>query len=151
MKLLIIEDDENKRSQLLSFLGQEFPDTVVETAASLHSGVARLTSERYDLVLLDMTMPTFDTTAEEDGGRPQVYGGRSILRQMDRRELKTPVIVVTQFDLFGDSDYALTLTELDDELSEAHPNTYCGSVYYNATMESWKGQLRKKIVETLAR
>ena len=149
MRILIIEDDENKRSQLLTFLEQDVPSAAVDTAGSLHSGLGKLLSAKYDLILLDMTMPTFDVTADEGGGRPQPYGGRSLLRQMDRRGISTPVVVVTQFDRFGDADDALTLTELESELALGHPRIYRGSVYYNATVESWKGQLHGRIAEVL--
>src|SRR5437870_2531438 len=117
MKLLIIEDDENKRSEILSFLLRDMPQASVETAYSVHGGLGKLLDSSYDLVLLDMTMPTFDITAEEAGGRPQAYGGRAILRQMDRRKITTPVVIVTQFDRFGDAEDALTLHELNSELA----------------------------------
>ena len=92
MRLLVVEDDENKRTQIMSFMNQAVPGAEITTAASYQSGVRELLRGPYDLILLDMTMRTYDITPEEEGGRPQAYAGRSILRQMERRDIRIPEI-----------------------------------------------------------
>src|SRR5436305_84278 len=104
MRILIVEDDENKRNHLVVFLADAFPSASVECAASYNGGIRKVISLKPDLVLLDMTLPTFDISASEHGGVSELYGGREILEQMDYHELTIPVIVVTQFDKFGDLD-----------------------------------------------
>lgn len=64
---------------------------------------------------------------------------------MDRRELKIPVIVVTQFDRFGTGNDLMTLEELDLQLRETHPDIYRGYVYYNTALEGWKQTLRRLV------
>lgn len=145
MNILIVEDDENKRTQLIDFLSKEFSFANLNTANSLQSGLRKIISGEIDLVLLDMTMPTFDIGENEDGGRPQPYAGREILRQMERRDIKIPVIVVTQFDRFGEGNDSLTIDELDKELSQEHQKLYLGAVYYNVTLGGWKEKLGYKI------
>lgn len=148
MNMLLVEDDENKRKQIGSFLSEMFRPTNLYFAKSLKSGLNAITQGDIDLIILDMTMPTFDITVDEPGGRPQPYAGREILRQMDRRRIKTPVIVVTQFDKFGEGDDALDLEELDEQLREAHPSTYCGVVYYDVAVEGWKEALTKLVLSS---
>lgn len=138
MRVLLIEDDENKREQLAAFVGSVLAPEVIAIARSMNSGLRSLIAGSYGLVLLDMTMPTFDIGPDEDGGRPQAYAGREILRQMDRRGLRTPVIVVTQFDRFGEGTDTTDLTELDAQLKRDHPNTYRGVVYYNVSLTGWR-------------
>ncbi len=151
MKALIVEDDENKRIQLESFIRKAFPQSLISIAKSLQSGLRLILRERYDCVILDMTMPTYDISVEEDGRRPQAYAGREILRQLDRREIVLPVIVVTQFDRFGEGKESLTLSELDAQLRTQHPNTYVGSVYYNPALEGWKQELSKAIKNIISK
>jgi CheY-like chemotaxis protein len=145
MLILVVEDDENKRTQLLGFLRQWFTAHEVRIARSMKSGLRAIVNGGVDLVLLDMTMPTFDISADEDGGRPQAYAGREILRQMDRRGVHTPVIVFTQFSRFGEGQDDLTLEQLDAELREAHAATYRGHVYYDAAVSGWQEQLAGEI------
>jgi CheY-like chemotaxis protein len=139
--VLIVEDDENKRQYLADFVRDQIAGVAIDEARSYHSGLRRAVERSYDLVLLDMSMPTFDIAPGEDGGRPQSLAGREILRQMDRRGLRLPVIVVTQLVRFG-ADETITASELDSQLRQAHPDTYRGMVYYDATLAGWKSELR---------
>lgn len=145
MNILIVEDDENKRTRIVSFLKERFEAPAIITAKSLQSGLRLIIEGGVELVILDMTMPTFDIGVDEDGGRLQAYAGREILNQMDRRDIVVPVIVVTQFDEFGVSPDILTLQELDLQLQEAYPEIYAGAVYYNVSEEGWKESLLKLI------
>lgn len=145
MRILVVEDDENKRAQIGNFLKNAYPSTGVTYAMSMQSGLTSIIDGGIDLIILDMTMPTFDITAEEDGGRPQAYAGREILKQMDRFNIRTPVVVVTQFDKFGEGSDSLTLSELNEQLHQSHPQSYRGVVYYDVAVEGWKEELSSMI------
>jgi DNA-binding NarL/FixJ family response regulator len=141
MRILIVEDDENKRSQLESFLAEKRPLAKITTTQSLQSGLRATIAGEYELIILDMTMPTFDIGLNEDGGRPQALAGRELIRQMERRDISTPIVVITQFDRFGEGAETLTLKELDSQLQESHPGNYLGAIYYNVAYEDWKDRL----------
>jgi CheY-like chemotaxis protein len=149
MRILVIEDDENKRSQLVAFLGEVIEAASIQIAKSLQTALKKINKETFDLILLDMTLPTFDIAVDEDGGRPRIYGGREILRQMERNGINTPVIMVTQFDRFGKGADSLTLKELDSQLQIAHSRNYTGAVFYNPAVESWKPNLRELIARSI--
>jgi CheY-like chemotaxis protein len=145
MRILVVEDDENKRTQIIGFMNGAMPGAEIVTAASYQSGVRGLLQASFDLILLDMTMRTYDVTSEEEGGRPQAYAGRSILRQMERRDIRTPVVLVTQFDRFGEANDPLTLEQVDQQLEREFPRIYRGAVYYNPAVAGWKEALARKI------
>jgi CheY-like chemotaxis protein len=147
MRILLIEDDENKRNQILAFLKATYTLLELDLAGSYQSGLKRLLVGAYDIVLLDMTIPTFDVTGVDDGGRPQAYGGRELLRQMSRRGILTPVLVITQFDRFGEHRNAVTLEQLDAMLRREHSNLYRGSVHYDSSLEGWKEELASHLVD----
>jgi CheY-like chemotaxis protein len=146
MKILVVEDDENKRSQLTQFLHRFFPGAEGVEARSLQSGLRFIRQSPPDLVLLDMTLPNYDAGFDEPGGQTHIFGGREFLRQMDRFEIIVPVIVVTQFETFGREPHEIGLSELDSELQADHGNVYRGSVYYHAAIHGWEEKL-----ETLMR
>jgi DNA-binding NarL/FixJ family response regulator len=142
VRILLVEDDEVKRTQLLDFLKATFPSSYVHTARSLKSGLHAVIKGGVDVILLDMTMSTFDISLDEDGGRPQAYAGRELLRQMNRRQIFTPVIVVTQLDRFGQgTPEDLTIEALDAQLRQAYPDIYTGHVYYDAAVSGWQEHL----------
>jgi chemotaxis response regulator CheB len=147
MRILIIEDDELKRAQLALLIQTNDAMAFIEFAKSMNSGMRAVLENSYDLILLDMSMPTFDVDVEENGGNPQYYGGSEILYEMDRHNISTPVIVVTQFDKFGEKNNELTLNELDHQLKEDILRNYKGAIYYNSALNDWKIELINKIQE----
>lgn len=148
MKVLIVEDDPNKGEQLHSFIREAYGEDAY-LARSLQSGLRRIRQDPPDLVLLDMTLPNYDTGPDEPGGTPHIFGGLQFLRQMKRFKLNVPTIVVTQFETFGDPPNAMGLDKLDAQLKDAHSPTYKGSVYYHASIHGWKDELRKLIDDTV--
>jgi CheY-like chemotaxis protein len=150
MKILVMEDDENKRAKVSDFLQGSVAPITVEVTKSLQSCLRALVGHDFDLVILDMSVPTFDIGPDEPGGRPQPFGGREVLRQMGRRGISVPVVVLTQFDRFGEGDDMVTLDALDAQLRTDHPKIYRGSVYYNVSTEGWKEVLMEHLISVLS-
>jgi CheY-like chemotaxis protein len=150
MRILLVEDDENKRSALEAFITSEVPSAEIEEAKSLQAGVRRARTSRYDLVILDMTLPNYDPSPDEPGGGTiHSFGGREFLKQMDRFRVTTPVIVVTQFEKFGKPPTTTNLEELDQSLRDDFSATYRGSVYYHAAIVGWQQELASLIEATI--
>ena len=68
---------------------------------------------------------------------------------MDRFELETPVIVVTQFAAFGRASSLVTLKDLDQELVKEHRSIYKGSIYYNSAIQKWMDDLKTLLTRVL--
>lgn len=141
LRILLVEDDENKRSEVRSFLEGLGLEIHITEARSHQSALRCLQSETFDRIIMDMTMPTFDISPGERGGDPQAYGGQDLLRFIKRRKVTTPVVVLSMFDRFGEGENLQTLQELDDRLRQEHISQYKGVVYYNVADESWKESL----------
>lgn len=147
MHLLLIEDDEPKREHILTFLEDSYPAINVRTARSVRTAIESLKTFQADLILLDISLDTFDRGQNEPGGRPQGFGGTEVLRYMDILEIKTPVIVITGYEAFSRDGHAIDHSELSKELTEQHPENYKGLVYYNSVYEAWQNHLRTMIAE----
>lgn len=145
MKLLLVEDDENKGIQLSNYIKETFPGVILQLERSLQSGLRSIRNGRPDLVLLDMSLPNYDIGPDEPGGDPQIFGGIDFLDQMDRLDIVIPVIVITQYETFGKPPK--TLPQLDEGLRNDYPSSYRGAVYYHASIQEWKEQI-KRLVES---
>ena len=146
MNALLVEDDEQKRKTLEAFINEILQPDQLMVRKSYQSALSTLKETFVDLVILDMSLPTFDIGAGEDGGRRLPYGGKEILRQLKRKSIQTKVIVVTQFDVFGEGNTVVTREELDDELNDEYPDLYVGMVYYSVATGTWKEELVERIV-----
>lgn len=78
-KVLLIEDFQTKADSIISHLTDEFPNVRIERRESYKSALSEIcnNAREYDLILLDMSMSTFDVTAEESGGEPEPLADNS--------------------------------------------------------------------------
>ncbi len=145
--MLVVEDDENKRTRILEFLAENWSSAEVRTAASLMSGVRAVKERAPDVVLLDMTLPNYDLKDGELSGGMHAFGGVEFLKQMKRLKYEGHVIVLTQFETFGQPPNVKDLPVLDREMKEAFAPMYTGAVYYHASLEDWTVQLMARLDE----
>lgn len=138
-RLLLVEDDEPKLNQLQSFLESQFPQFKTSVARSLNAACRLIDSTDFDLILLDMSLPTFDGGKTVGAsGRQQTLGGRDLLRYLWELEISTPVHVVTGFKDFPGEVTVILLDELHLELRAEFPENYCGHVYFRHNNDHWK-------------
>ncbi|MBZ9775379.1 response regulator [Mesorhizobium sp. CO1-1-8] len=140
MRTLVVEDDENKRRQVMDYLAAKHPEVAVEHSGSLVSGLRKLKEKAFDLVILDMTLPNYETS-NSGSTRMHAFGGREFLRQMARAGLHGKAVVLTQFESFGETSNLTFLPDLDAELRNKYKDVYLGAIYYHASQSEWTGEL----------
>ncbi len=147
MRILIIEDQQDKRDDIANLLCKwlNISEESISSCSSLHSALKTIVYDQpYELVILDMSLPTFDISSEEPtGGSSESYGGRELLHQMMLRDIKYPTVVVTQYMSFNKG--SIDLLDLDQEFRQEFNDFYLGYVYYNAAVDDWKNSLIKII------
>lgn len=148
MKVLLVEDDENKKSRILDFYRDQFPDDLLLSEDSMVSGLRTAREQRPDFVILDMTLPNYSIASSKGFNPMRPFGGRDFLRQLQRLSIGARVVVLTQFETFGAPPDQVDLQSLNRELSTAFPDLFLGSIYYHASKSSWQFELataRKKL------
>jgi two-component system OmpR family response regulator/two-component system response regulator QseB len=98
MRLLLVEDDRMIGESLRAALRLE--GHAVDWVRDVSAARATLASERFDLVLLDLGLPTGGPPGSHPG--PETADGLSVLRELRARADATPVIVLTARDAAGD-------------------------------------------------
>lgn len=149
MKVLVVEDEEPKRLKIRAALNEIVQGCEVTEARSVNSAIKLLRSGAPDLILLDMSLPTYDVGPTESGGEPRGFGGVEVLRYIDRFKMNVPVVVVTAYDAFGRDGGQIDLEGMKKQLLENHPNTFRGAVYFNSIYETWKEELHDLVQEVV--
>jgi DNA-binding NarL/FixJ family response regulator len=147
MHLLLIEDDPNKAEQIGNFITSIYPNACMTVCRAFQSGLREAVQGTYDVILLDMTMPTYEVGPREPGGRERRYAGREILRQLERRSRKVQVVVITQYEQFEENGEIVTLSELVGFLKRDYSDIFTGAVFYQAANTSWMDQLRSILLK----
>lgn len=142
MKILLVEDELHKRKHIadqICTIGRG--EWSVDEASSVTSALNYLDGQLPDLILLDMSLPTYDIKESERGGRPQGYGGIEVLRYMSMEEIPVPTVVITGYDAFPDSRGAVGLNKLKQEIFEEFPQTLRAVLRYDTTIPEWRAEL----------
>lgn len=79
-KILLVEDDEFKAADILKIVTELFPEASADRANSVTSALRAISARDYTVVVLDMSLPTFELSGPGGGGSPQGQGqGCSVL------------------------------------------------------------------------
>lgn len=141
MKILLVEDDEVKGEEIVSFISIEFPKANVIWKRSFYGALSELVaSADSSLVILDMSLPNHDAAAGDLSGAEH-FAGRDLLAQMKFRDIRLPTIVVTMFDSFGEGGSAMSFEELGEEMAAEFPENFVGLVYYSLSQVGWRSSL----------
>lgn len=143
-RILIVEDNHLKLEKLKEYLIAEFQGIELDERTSYNSAAKEiaLNHNKYDLILLDMSMQTYDISPEESGGEPEPLAGKNILKQIYLREIPIKVLVVTMYENFVDGT---RISQLDYELKHDFPDNYCGYIFFSHTNLEWAIELKRAI------
>lgn len=144
IKILIIEDETPKITQIELFLRSLCIPMRIDHAKSVNSALDKLDENTPDLILLDMSLPTMDIdiAGGEAGGRPQGFGGIEVLRNMEYSYIFCPVIVITGYEVFPRQGGSVDISGITQELKAEFPNLLHSVLHYNSTYDTWKNELR---------
>lgn len=145
--ILLVEDEAPKRKHIESFLGELDDSLHLEMAMSVTAALESIESRVPDLLLLDMSLPTYDVGERERGGRPQGFGGVEVLRYLSMADISCPVIVITGYEAFMREDGPLDLGQLRAELQQEFPYLLKAVLHYNSTFEEWRTELAKVMLD----
>lgn len=144
-RLLLVEDNLHKRDRVIGFLEDAISDMEIIEAHSFTSAWQLLESQIFDVVLMDMSLPTQDKTAKESGGSFRTFGGRELARKMHRRGMHPKLIFLTQYDAFSDRDASHTIESLNHMLRKELADNYLGIVHYDSSKSAWKEEIERLI------
>lgn len=148
IRILLVEDEAPKCDHILEFLNGLAAGMIIAVAKSVNAALDELDKGLPDLLILDMSLPTFDVAGRENGGRPQGFGGTEVLRYMTMAGMECPTIVITGYEAFQrDSGKAVDLSQIRSELVEEFPNMFKGILHYNSTYDEWKTALKKALID----
>ena len=143
MNWLLVEDEAPKRDAIRTFISEAFPSVRLIQAKSVRAANHEIRNHLFTLLLLDMSLPTFEISSGEPGGRPQGFGGIEVMRFLEKEEIKVPVIVVTAYEAFPDKDgRPIGIKLLRDELERDFPTLFSGLIYFDPIAGKWTKELR---------
>lgn len=136
MKILLIEDEVHKREELIKCVEKvHFPRPKIVDSVS--SAVLTVMNEMYDLIILDMALPTFSDNADDKKkGHDQAEGGIEVLRALKASKKSAKIIIVTQYPDFYIGGARVKLKNSSKVIREKYNQDVIGAVLYHYKAES---------------
>lgn len=147
MNVLYIEDDLEKIKHVKKTVGNINSYIDINIKNSYTSGIIQIRKYQYDLILLDMSLPLYDTEDCDayETNDFETFAGIDILEEIKRLKYDTKVIIITAFDIIGDRDNKVNLSQLDMEMKKKFPNNYLSTIHYDTSSLEWSNILKKLI------
>lgn len=138
MRLLLVEDDEFKATDLAKAVSESVGDVVVDRAASVTSASRAILEGEYDLCVLDMSLPTFDLSGPGGGGSPQGQGGLDVLRLARHIEHPPAFLIVTQYPDIEIDRVDVPLSRAGKHLRAAFGADVLECIHYEFDSDAWR-------------
>lgn len=139
MKILIVEDTEDKMKEIEKNVLRILDNCSFVEAMSYSDGIKKIYENKWDLILLDMSLPTYNISHAESGGIKKPIAGKEIIKRMHSRNIIVPTIIITQFDVFGEKK--ISLDSLNKEFEQNYTHIWRGTVSYDKP--DWQNALDK--------
>lgn len=131
MKILLVEDETHKRDEIIQCVKDVY-DFSPEIVDSVSSAVLEVMQADYDLIILDMALPTFGESADDKKkGHDQAQGGIEVLRALKLSKKATKIIIVTQYPDFYIGGTKVKLKDSPKVIKEKYAQDVRGAVLYN--------------------
>lgn len=130
--ILIVEDDPSKAEEVLGFFRQDYSHCEVVWVASYSSAIRLFKERGFDLMILDMTLPTFADEHFTVERSFEKFGGMMILRELKRKRKLLSTILFTMFDDFGNRNERIALEQISAELKDKYKDHFWGAVFYES-------------------
>jgi|GEM_PF-1274113 len=148
MNVLIVEDDHHKLTKLCAEI-ERFPAiTSVSTAGSLQEAMATVTASPFELVLLDMAIPSHAGGPGAIDTYSQPVGGLDVLLQLAFNNSPARVIIMTQYPTVEFNRRHVPLKDLRAELIFEGIENVIDVIFFSED-NAWKEPFEKAVREQL--
>ena len=137
MRILLVEDDGYKSAAIKQWIKATYDDIDVTLAVSYKDGCVAALDNRYDLLILDMSLParTQNIGASKD---TIVNGGELIIRELLDEGEDFYAVILTQYETFNGE----TIEAIEDRLNQMCGDRFACCISYNSQDDSWKNNLK---------
>ena len=131
-RILLVEDESHKQEELSGYIMEFFcQGTLLDVVQSVREAMDSVKRHDYDLIILDMALPTFTTDQDNiDGGRDQALGGVEVLRKLKSLDKTVNVVIVTQYPDILLEGKRVKLKQAQPALASKYNQNIAGAMLY---------------------
>ncbi|MCV0437435.1 MAG: response regulator [Hydrogenophaga sp.] len=143
MKILIVEDDSYKYSKVRAFLQDLIAQSEFIHKDSVHGAVLYLRSEKPDLVILDMSLPSHSLVAGQGSPVSMPAGGIEVIMELKLLgKTDIHIVVLTQYPNVEIEDEYYSIPQSQELIRELYGMERIEVIYYDNESADWSVKLR---------
>jgi CheY-like chemotaxis protein len=148
-KCLIVEDDDFKLTSVRMFLTDLLgTSTSFSTCEALSTAIELLSDQEFDLVIVDMSIPSHPVKAGEGSPFSFPSGGLDVLFQMDAEGHQSTCIVLTQYPEIEIDGVLVPVDAAAEEIERKFEIKVAGCVQYFEDKFDWKEAVKQILNRT---
>lgn len=138
-KCLIVEDDGFKLTSVKSLLIDLFGGAIsFSTCEALSTAIDILSEQEFDVVVVDMSIPSHPVKAGEGSPFSFPSGGLDVLFQMDAERHQSTCIVLTQYPEIEIDGVLVPVDAAAEEIKRKFDIEIAGCIQYFEDKSNWK-------------
>ena len=144
VRCLIVEDDAFKLEGVRAYLNSVFTGTLeISVCQALASATALLSSQTFDLAIIDMSIHSHEPQAGSGSPFPLSSGGLDVLFTIVYSEngANTPCIILTQYPDIEIESLPIPVEQAKQEIFDKFDINVAGCVRYLENDNQWKADL----------
>lgn len=142
MNLLIIEDDDFKSKRLKDFFFTNAPGTKIKESSSLVQAISEINKKSYNLIIVDMAIPSHPINPGEGAPMSLLTGGLDILLEIKALGRNDPCIIITQYHEIEISGELYPIDKASKAIKDMLDCDVVGCIEYSEDHSDWKINLK---------
>lgn len=144
IKILLIEDDSFKAKSLRDFISSVLLDKMsINEVSSLVEAINQINQDSFDLVLIDMAIPSHPIISGEGSPMSLLTGGLEVLLELKFLERSDSCVIITQYPEIELSGKFFSIQQASSAIKEQLNCDVFACIEYLEGSENWKIALLK--------
>ncbi|TCT30847.1 hypothetical protein [Martelella mediterranea] len=149
MKALLVEDDEFKAASVRGVVKNMRPNSQFINANTVHSAVSSLQSGEFDLIMLDMALPSHQLRPGSGPTSSLLSGGLEVIMELSYLKRFDPVIILTQFPELEVEGDLVALKKAKEVLRTHYNANVIAVIHYRHEQQEWQDSLIQEMNKIL--
>ncbi|WAJ27848.1 response regulator [Antarcticirhabdus aurantiaca] len=145
LQILIVEDDDFKEQEILSVVRSIWSEAAVMHARSVQQAVLAINSQIFQLIVLDIALPSHDLV--RGGGAPTSMpaGGVEVLLELSYLGRSDAIIIVTQYPEVEIEGRLVALRKVASVVAEELGCSAIAAIQFRKNDSMWRAAFKKAL------
>ena len=145
MFILLVEDDEFKSNAIQSEILELGLKADFQVETTVHGAVQKLNEQDFDLILLDMSLPSYQLIQGKGSPIPMPSGGMEVLMELDYLGRQDEVIILTQYYEIEIDEILYSHKDAQEKINQEYNVNLLRIILFKREDKDWKKILSEEI------